>query len=124
MITPPENERPGKVFCATAQAGRYVLRLYVSGLTERSRRCILNIRSICNENLGGEYDLEVIDIYQKLALAKKDQILTTPTLIKLLPLPQQRIVGDLSNRERVLFGLDIKKRLISDGSAVRTGPQT
>ena len=89
---------------------RYLLRLYVSGVTERSRRSILNINAVCKENLQGKYDLEVIDVHQKPSLAKDEQIVATPTLIKMLPLPLRRIVGDLSDREGVLFGLDIKKR--------------
>jgi circadian clock protein KaiB len=93
---PPANEQ-------------YLLRLYVSGVTERSRRSILNINAVCKENLQGRYDLEVIDIHQKPSLAVDEQIVATPTLIKLLPLPLRRIVGDLSDRDGVLFGLDIKK---------------
>ena len=89
---------------------KYLLRLYVSGVTERSRRSILNINTICKENLQGKYDLEVVDIHQKPSLAMDEQIVATPTLIKLLPLPLRRIVGDLSDRDGVLFGLDIKKK--------------
>jgi circadian clock protein KaiB len=89
---------------------KYLLRLYVSGMTERSRRSILNINAVCKENLQGRYDLEVVDIHQKPSLAKDEQIVATPTLIKLLPLPLRRIVGDLSDRDGVLFGLDIKKK--------------
>jgi circadian clock protein KaiB len=91
-------------------AEKYLLRLYVSGVTERSRRSILNINAVCKENLQGQYDLEVVDIYQKPSLAKDEQIVATPTLIKLLPLPLRRIVGDLSDHDGVLFGLDIKKK--------------
>lgn len=89
---------------------KYLLRLYISGVTERSRRSILNINAVCKENLQGQYDLEVVDIHQKPSLARDEQIVATPTLIKLLPLPLRRIVGDLSDRDGVLFGLDIKKR--------------
>jgi len=91
-------------------AEKYLLRLYVSGVTARSRRSILNINAVCKENLQGQYDLEVVDIHQKPSLAKDEQIVATPTLIKLLPLPLRRIVGDLSDRDGVLFGLDIKKK--------------
>ena len=90
--------------------GGYVLRLYVSGMTRRSQQAILNIKFICQENLQGKYDLEVIDIHQKPALAKDEQIVAAPTLIKLLPHPLRRIVGDLSDREGVLFGLDLKPK--------------
>jgi circadian clock protein KaiB len=92
---------------------RYLLRLYVSGVTERSRRSILNINSICKENLQGQYDLEVIDVHQKPSLAVDEQIVATPTLIKMLPLPLRRIIGDLSDRDGVLFGLDIKKKALA-----------
>jgi circadian clock protein KaiB len=94
----------------TPSGEKYLLRLYVSGVTERSRRSILNINEICKENLQGQYDLEVVDIHQAPSLAADEQIVATPTLIKMLPLPLRRIVGDLSNKDGVLFGLDIKKK--------------
>jgi len=86
---------------------RYLLRLYVTGLTSRSSRALINLRAICDEYLDGQYDLEVIDIYQQPVLAKVEQIIAAPTLIKKLPLPMRRIIGDMSNRERVLLGLDL-----------------
>jgi circadian clock protein KaiB len=86
----------------------YVLRLYVTGLTARSQRAIANIKKICEEHLHGRYDLEVIDIYQHPTLAKGEQILAAPTLIKKLPLPLRSFIGDLSNTERVLLGLDLR----------------
>jgi circadian clock protein KaiB len=86
----------------------YVLRLYVTGLTARSQRAIANIKRICEEHLHGRYDLEVIDIYQHPTLTKGEQILAAPTLIKKLPLPLRRFIGDLSNTERVLLGLDLR----------------
>ncbi|HYM75044.1 MAG TPA: circadian clock KaiB family protein [Candidatus Dormibacteraeota bacterium] len=89
---------------------KYVLRLYITGATSSSRRAILNINSICAEHLQGKYDLEVIDIHQKPTLAKDEQIVAAPTLIKQLPLPLRRIIGDLSDRDSVLFGLDLKPR--------------
>jgi len=88
----------------------YVLRLYVTGATSRSRRAILNITAICREHLHGRFDLQVIDIHQKPALAKDEQIVAAPTLIKCWPLPLRRIIGDLSDREKVLFGLDLKRK--------------
>jgi circadian clock protein KaiB len=87
--------------------GRYVLRLYVTGLTPRSVCAVNNLRAICNEFLEGQYDLEVIDIYQQSALARGEQIIAVPTLVKQLPPPMRRIIGDLSNRERVLLGLGL-----------------
>jgi circadian clock protein KaiB len=85
----------------------YVLRLYVTGMTPRSGRAVKNLRAICNEYLDGQYDLEIIDIYQQPVLTKGEQIIAAPTLIKKLPLPMRRIIGDMSDRERVLVGLDI-----------------
>jgi circadian clock protein KaiB len=87
---------------------RYRLRLYVAGMTPRSARAVANIKEICEEHLKGRYALEVIDIYQQPVLAKGDQIIAVPTLIKRLPLPLRRLIGDLSDRERVLVGLDLK----------------
>lgn len=91
----------------TPPAERYTLRLYVTGMTSRSARAVTNLRAICDEYLEGRYDLEVIDIYQQPVLTKGDQIIAAPTLIKKLPLPIRRIIGDMSNRERVLLGLDL-----------------
>jgi circadian clock protein KaiB len=87
---------------------RYVLRLYVTGLTHNSRRAITNIKKICEEHLHGRYELEVIDVYQQPTLAKGEQILAAPTLIKKLPLPLRRFIGDMSNTERILLGLDLR----------------
>jgi circadian clock protein KaiB len=85
----------------------YVLRLYVSGMTPRSARAVKNLQAICDEYLEGRYDLEVVDIYQQPVLTKGEQIIAAPTLIKKLPLPMRRIIGDMSNKERVLLGLDL-----------------
>jgi circadian clock protein KaiB len=87
----------------------YVLRLYVAGLTARSRHAIANITSICEENLAGRYDLQVIDIYQRPILAREEQIVATPTLVKKLPAPLRRLIGDLSEKEKVLVGLDLRR---------------
>jgi circadian clock protein KaiB len=86
----------------------YLLRLYVTGSTPKSVHAIANIKQICEEHLQGRYDLEVIDLYQRPNLAKGEQIIAAPTLIKKLPLPLRRIIGDLSNTERVLVGLDLR----------------
>jgi len=91
-------------------ADRYVLRLYVTGMTPRSARAVKNLQAICDEYLEGRYDLEVIDIYQQPVLTRGEQIIAAPTLIKKLPLPMRRIIGDMSNRERVLLGLDLLLR--------------
>ncbi len=87
---------------------RYVLRLYVTGITPKSTRAIQNIKKICEENLNGHYELEVIDIYQQPTLAKNEQIIAVPTLIKKLPLPLRKLVGDMSDMERIVLGLDLK----------------
>jgi len=93
---------------AGKSSGRYILRLYITGNTPRSTRAIQNIRSICQEHLRGRYDLEVIDIYQQPVLARGDQIIAAPTLIKKLPAPLRKFIGDLSDTERVLMGLDLQ----------------
>jgi circadian clock protein KaiB len=86
---------------------RYLLRLFVTGSTARSGRAIQNIRAICDEKLRGRYDLEVIDIHQHPENAGGDRILVAPTLLRKLPLPVCRIVGDMSDKERVLAAMDI-----------------
>jgi circadian clock protein KaiB len=88
---------------------RYLLRLFVTGMTPRSTDAIARIKAICEEHLNGQYDLEVIDIYQQPDAAKLEQIVATPTLIKKLPLPLRRLVGDLSDKQRVLLGLNIRE---------------
>jgi circadian clock protein KaiB len=93
----------------------YVLRLYVSGLTPRSQTAIKNIKKICEEHLNGRYDLEVIDVYQRPVLAKGEQIIAAPTLIKKLPLPLRRFIGDLSDSDRILLGLDLRPKKEKDG---------
>ena len=89
---------------------RHLLRLYVTGATAGSMRAIQRVRKLCEEHLAGRYDLEVIDIYQLPALAKDDQIIATPTLVKVLPAPLRRLIGDLSNVEKVLFGMDLQEQ--------------
>ena len=88
---------------------KYVLRLFVAGINPKSRKAIENLRKILEENLKGQYELEIIDIYQQPIFAKEGQIVAAPTLIKELPPPLRRFVGDMSNKERILLGLDIKK---------------
>jgi len=88
----------------------YVLRLYVTGLTPRSTLAIANVRKICDQHLAGRYELEVIDLYQQPELAKGEQIIAAPTLIKTLPLPLRRLIGDMSDPEKVLIGMDLKAR--------------
>jgi circadian clock protein KaiB len=90
--------------------GRYLLRLYVAGTTPRSTMAIANLKGICEEHLADRYDLEVIDIYQQPALGKGEQIIAVPTLIKKLPPPVRKLIGDMSDMDKVLFGLDIRKK--------------
>lgn len=104
MKTNPTHHAPGK-----ATPSSYVLRLYVAGQTPNSVRAIANIQKICEENLQGQYELEVIDLYQQPQLAQGEQIIALPTLIKKLPLPLRRIIGDMSNTALVLVGLDLRK---------------
>jgi circadian clock protein KaiB len=99
-----DDAQPG---AAAKQGPPYVLRLFITGTTSRSARAIANLRRVCERRLHGEYDLEVIDIYQHPAVAKEYQIVAAPTLVKMLPLPLRRIIGDLANEERILAGLDL-----------------
>ena len=89
---------------------KYLLRLYVSRSTATSKLAVTNITRVCKDHLNGRYRLEVIDIYDQAQLARDEQIVAVPTLIKRLPLPLQRLVGDMSNLNEVLFGLDLKVR--------------
>jgi circadian clock protein KaiB len=88
----------------------YILRLYITGMTPQSMRAIANVKKICEEHLQGRYELDVVDLYQQPQLAKGEQIIAAPTLIKKLPHPLRRIIGDMSKTERVLVGLDLRKK--------------
>ena len=101
----PEDDLVGQT---DVKGIKYVLRLYITGTTPRSQEAIRNIRRICEEELKGRYDLEVIDVYQQPDLARKEQILAAPTLIRELPLPLRKLVGDMSNTEKVVVGLEIR----------------
>lgn len=89
---------------------KYVLRLFVTGTTPKSMRAIRNIRKICDEYLEGRYELEVIDIYQQPGAAKEEDIMASPTLVKKLPLPIRKLIGDLSDMEHVLVGLNVETK--------------
>ena len=86
---------------------KYVLRLYVTGLTPRSTRAIGTVRSVCEEHLAGHYELEIIDVYQQPNRSSEDQIVAIPTLVKCSPQPQRLIIGDMSDRNRLLLGLGL-----------------
>ena len=88
--------------------GKYLLRLYISRSTLKSKVAVENIQRVCEEHLKGRYSLEVIDIHDQAGLARDEQIVAVPTLIKRLPQPLQRLVGDMSDLNRVLLGLDLK----------------
>jgi len=112
---PPASRKTGGAVSAeewerAAPPQRYVLRLYVTGMNERSIQAIRNMKAICDEYLQDQYDLEVIDVYKQPALAKGEQILAVPTLVKKLPLPLRKVVGDMSQKEKVLLGLDLVPR--------------
>jgi circadian clock protein KaiB len=90
--------------------GKYVLRLYVTGMTPRSARAIATLKTVCEEHLAGRYELEVIDIYQQPALARDEQIVAAPTLVKELPPPARWLIGDLSNKDPILRCLDLRRK--------------
>ena len=94
-----------------SKKARYLLRLYVTGMTPNSLRAIENIKRICQEHLEGRYELEIIDIYQNPVLAQGEQIIAAPTLIKALPLPLRKFIGDMSQTERILLGLDLRPKM-------------
>jgi circadian clock protein KaiB len=87
---------------------KYILRLYVTGMTPKSTQAIANVRKLCEQYLEGIYELKVIDIYQQPKLAKGEQIIATPTLIKQLPLPLRKLIGDMSDAQRFLVGIDLR----------------
>lgn len=99
---PPQN--------GTIEAAKWNLRLYVAGQTPRSLSAFKNLKEICEEYLKGQYHIEVVDLMENPMLARGDQILAVPTLVRKLPQPIRKIIGDLSNTERVLVGLDIQPR--------------
>jgi len=92
------------------RTAQYVLRLYIAGNNLRSRTAVENVKKICEENLKGRYELEIIDIYQDRTNTPDDLVLAAPTLIKRLPLPLRRVIGDMTIREKVLVGLDLVQK--------------
>ncbi len=93
-----------------SQSKKYVLRLYIAGMTPRSSEAIRSLTGICEEYLKGRYDLKIIDLYKQPTLARGEQIIAAPTLIKKLPLPFRRLIGSMADKERVLVGLDLQPR--------------
>ena len=102
---PNETHNPAQ---STSNGEGYVLRLYVAGMTPRSIQAMETIKRVCEQHLHGRYSLEVIDIYQQPMVAKADQIIAAPTLIRMLPEPLRRLIGDMSDEQRVLVGLDLQ----------------
>jgi circadian clock protein KaiB len=92
-----------------AESGRFVLRLYIAGQTPKCVRAFTNLKQICEEHLANRYRIEIIDLLENPQLARGDQILAVPTLVRQLPEPVKKIIGDLSNTERVLVGLDLRR---------------
>ena len=93
---------------------KYLLRLFVTSASSRTATAIANLRRICEQELEGQYDLEIIDVLEYPDLAEDEKILATPTLIKSLPLPLRRVIGDLSNTEKVLLGLEVHSQRTGD----------
>ncbi len=102
-----ENESESDDFYLTEKKELYFLRLFVTGASPNSARAIANIKSICEQNLGTSYKLEIIDVYQQPLIAENEQIVALPLLIKKFPLPERRLIGDLSDTEKVLRGLGL-----------------
>lgn len=88
-------------------AEKYVLRLYVTGLTPRSTRAIVAVRDVCEQYLQNNYELEIIDVYQQPARISEDQVIAIPTLVKVRPAPQRFVIGDMTDRNRLMYGLGI-----------------
>jgi circadian clock protein KaiB len=115
----PKKPKPEKKTHRRAPAAKaapalpmYLLRLYITGQTPRSETSVRNLRKVCDEYLTGRFELEIIDIYQQPELAQEAQIIAAPTLIKQLPLPLRRLVGNLSDTQRVVLGLDLKAEAV------------
>ena len=100
---------------ASSRTGRYVLRLYVAGATDRSRQALLRVRRLCEAQLSDNYELEVIDIYQQPIIARDGQILATPTLVREFPRPMRRLIGDLSSTTGLFVGLDLDTKGTTKG---------
>jgi circadian clock protein KaiB len=106
LRTKPRTKRPRTP--RAAASAEYLLRLYVAGQTSKSLQALANLRRICEEHLAGRYELQVVDLIENPALARGDQILALPALVRQLPPPVKKIIGDFSSAERVLVGLDLR----------------
>ncbi len=103
-----ESFRSFEEAAAQKKSEKYILRLYVTGMTPKSTAAINNLTKICEAHLHGRYDLQVIDVYKHPALAAGEQIVAAPTLIKKLPLPLRRFIGDMTNTDRIMVGLELQ----------------
>ncbi len=111
---PAKSAKLSTARASSAKDGQWNLRLYVAGDSPRSRTALANLRKLCEAQLKGNYDIEVIDLTKRPDLAKADQILAVPTLIRKIPEPMKRVIGDLSNADRAVIALDLE-RSVSDG---------
>lgn len=114
MTRPPSplvaSHRPGRYSAHGGHlSNKFLLKLYIAGSTPRATLAIENLKRICEKDLSGRYDLEIIDVLEHPELAEQDKILATPTLIKQLPPPLRRVIGDLSDAEKVLLGLELRQ---------------
>jgi circadian clock protein KaiB len=106
-----EDAKAALARAATAQAqAHYLLKLYVAGVTPRSSGAIRSLTELCETHLKGRYTLEIVDLYQQPTLAAADQIVAAPTLIKTLPLPLRRLIGDMANEAKILVDLDLRPK--------------
>ncbi len=110
MAKPVDSTRSFRVASKRSSEPAYVLKLYIAGSTPGSTAAVESLNAICEQHLRGRYQLTIIDVYQQPQLAREQQIIAVPTLVKQLPEPVRRILGDLSDRQRVLVGLDLKPR--------------
>ena len=101
---------------------RYILKLYVTGKTSKAEVAIANLRRICEEELDGRYELQIIDVLEQPQAAEDDKVLATPTLIKRLPPPLRRVIGDLSDKHKVLLGLEVRSDIRPESTTPRTDP--
>ena len=115
-MRPGKEDRIGPKTKAREKRAEWELRLYIAGHTARSVTAMANLERICEQHLKGKYEIQVVDVTKNPQLARGDQILALPTLVRKLPEPMKKIIGDLSNEERVLIGLDLRERRIFDSA--------
>ncbi len=104
---PVDSTKEFEAAMAAKAKEKYVLRLYVTGMTPKSISAIENVRRLCDQYLPNRYELDIVDIYQQPTIARDEQLIAAPTLVKKLPLPLRRFIGDMSHKEKILVGLDI-----------------